>query len=171
MNDVRTFIICVIRSLTECLIFVILNDALIMYVLKTKQEVSNVEVWLTPEPQISQLDSQYKFGKHLTKLIGIACVGALGLISPSCVPAYVETVPSEIVYVRPIRPSNNHIWIEDYWVWNNKKGTYVHHNGYWDRPRNHQTYIQGHWKSTPRGHKWQQGHWQRNGNNGGTRHR
>ncbi|WP_212590483.1 YXWGXW repeat-containing protein [Williamwhitmania taraxaci] len=142
-----------------------------MKIMKISHEVYNVELQPNPGSLVSRLYSQYKFGKHLNKMIAIASLGVIGLLTSSCAPAYVETVPSETVYVRPIRPNDQYIWIDGNWVWNNRTGRYVQRNGYWDRPRYNHTYTQGYWRATPRGHQWQQGHWQRNGRSGGNRHR
>lgn len=138
--------------------------------MKFSQKVSAVDLEQKPESQITQRGLKFSFGKHTNKIVAILCLGGVGLLTPSCVPAYVETVPIA-VDTRPNRPSDLHIWIEGNWVWSNQTRTYVHQNGYWDRPRNNHTYIQGQWNATPRGHKWQHGHWQRNGRNGGNRHR
>ena len=139
--------------------------------MKNLQKVSEIELKQKTDSRITGIVFNYSFGPHINKMIAIVCFGGIGLLTPSCVPAYVETEPIEVVDVRPSRPSDVHIWIEGNWVWSNQSGTYVHRNGYWDRPRHNHTYIQGQWNATPRGHKWQQGHWQRNGRHGGSRHR
>lgn len=116
--------------------------------------------------EATSIGLKYIVSKHLNKIIVICCLGGLGILTTSCVPAYVETTPAAVVDVRPTQPSNLYIWIEGDWYWSNQRRTYVQHNGYWSLPRNGRTYQKGYWHSTPRGQQWKKGEWKRNPSKG-----
>ena len=61
-------------------------------------------------------------------------------------------------FVRPVRPSANHVWIEGEWVPQGR--TYVERPGYWaTAPRPRAVWIPGHWDRRPRGYVWIPGYW------------
>lgn len=63
-----------------------------------------------------------------------------------------------VVHTRPVRPSANHVWVEEEWVPQGR--TYVWHGGYWAAPpRPGAVYVPGHWRHTWRGDTWVPGHW------------
>ncbi|WP_214071385.1 YXWGXW repeat-containing protein [Mucilaginibacter sp. dw_454] len=61
-------------------------------------------------------------------------------------------------FVRPVRPSANHVWIEGEWVPRGR--TYVERPGYWAAaPRPHAVWIAGHWDRRRGGYAWVPGYW------------
>lgn len=66
-----------------------------------------------------------------------------------------------VAVVRPIAPSPRHIWIDDEWVWDARRGEYIVVAGYWAAPKFGHVWVPGHWKDTRRGSYWVAGHWRR----------
>jgi hypothetical protein len=61
-------------------------------------------------------------------------------------------------YVRPARPSANHIWVSTEWAPSGR--SYVERPGYWAvAPHPGAVWIAGHWANRPRGYVWIPGHW------------
>src|ERR1700744_4340508 len=95
--------------------------------------------------------------KTLSKL-GIMAALAGSLFMTSCSGEYyVQSQPTDVVYVRPAAPYAGAVWIEGDWVWSG--GTYVHRQGHWERPRNGRTWVAGSWYHGSRGYAWRRGHW------------
>ena|SRR5450631_4328986 len=65
--------------------------------------------------------------------------------------------PSEVVYVRPAPPSQEHIWISGDWVWSG--GGYHWREGRWERRREGVRWYNGYWRNPKGGWKWTTGHW------------
>ena len=65
--------------------------------------------------------------------------------------------PKKVVVVRSTKPSNNAIWIEGRWKWNNGKWIWV--KGYWQKTKVGFNWVSGHWKHTPNGWVWIEGYW------------
>ena len=86
----------------------------------------------------------------------LQCLAFMALFT-SCSAGYVETEPTYVEVYRPVQPAPHYVWVNDNWVWRNR--TYMHQNGYWDRPRANRVYVPGHWKKEPRGHRWVKGRW------------
>ena len=99
----------------------------------------------------------------MKKVIYFICLAGMGLFLNSCIAGYIATEPGYVEYARPMRPSEQHIWIDGDWGWNNQTHVYVQRAGYWDRPRQGQSFVSGHWQSTPKGKSWSKGHWQKDG--------
>jgi len=70
----------------------------------------------------------------------------------------VSTRPQPPVYVRPVAPGGNYVWIEGEWI---RSGHgYIYRQGYWDLRRSrHYQYAQGHWQQRRNGWFWVPGHW------------
>ena len=91
----------------------------------------------------------------------VVILGVGSLLLNSCFAGYVASEPAYVEYSRPAPPSNQHIWINGDYEWNNSSRVYVQRNGYWDHPRPGQSYQSGHWQSSPKGKSWSKGHWQK----------
>lgn len=92
----------------------------------------------------------------------IAKVGILlaltGCLLTSCAGQYyVTTYPSEPVYVRPVSPYTDAVWIDGEWMWRGGRYTYI--NGYWAHPRANRVWVRGSWQSSSRGYTWRRGYW------------
>jgi hypothetical protein len=103
-----------------------------------------------------------KHKDNIKKLVIIASVAGMGLLLNGCVAGYVEREPVYVVYARPQRPSEQHIWIDGNWRYKNQSHQYVQNTGYWERPKHGQSYVSGRWQTTPKGKSWSKGHWQKN---------
>lgn len=95
----------------------------------------------------------------MKKLLFIMNLTAVVLLFNACTPGYVSVRPSYYEAPRPPRPSSNHIWIGDSWLWNSHEKTYKQNNGHWSAPRKGRSYQQGEWKSSPKGNHWVGGRW------------
>jgi hypothetical protein len=100
-------------------------------------------------------------GSKMKKIIYIASLAGMGLFLNSCMVGYVADEPGYVEYARPMRPSEQHIWIDGDWGWNNQTHVYVQKAGYWDKPRQGQSFVSGHWQQSPKGKSWAKGHWQK----------
>jgi hypothetical protein len=107
------------------------------------------------------------FIRNLRKLVYVAGLTAIGLFLNSCRAGYVETEPVYVEHVRPNRPTETHIWVDDNWSWNNQRHVYVQKTGYWEKPRHGRSYVSGYWQTSPNGKTWSKGHWQKEGQKGG----
>ena len=128
--------------------------------LKKNEDLQNeIHLAINPKPFIiireSSVGKYMKIFSYMVLLIGIV------IIFNSCVGGYVATEPSYVEYNRPQRSSENQIWIEGDWGWNNQTHLYVQRAGYWDQPRQGQSYVNGSWRTTARGKSWTKGHWQK----------
>ncbi len=95
--------------------------------------------------------------KTLSKF-GLLLFLAASLFLSACAGSYyVNERPVEPVYVRPVVPYQGAVWVENEWVWNGSRYTYV--NGYWARPRPGRVYVRGEWVNNGRGYVWHRGHW------------
>lgn len=95
--------------------------------------------------------------KTVSKL-GILAALAGSLFMASCSGEYyVQSQPTDVVYVRPAAPYPGAVWIEGDWVWSG--GAYVHRPGHWVRPRAGRAWVAGGWYHGPRGYAWHRGHW------------
>jgi len=92
----------------------------------------------------------------------ISLSGVLFLLNGCTSTGYVTSEPAYVEFSRPAPPSQQHIWIDGDWAYNNHNHVYVQRNGYWVKPQHGRKYVSGHWQSTPRGKSWSRGHWQRN---------
>ncbi|MFC0514488.1 hypothetical protein ACFFGT_09760 [Mucilaginibacter angelicae] len=94
--------------------------------------------------------------KTIAKLgIVLALTGSL---FASCAgQAYVTERPVEPVYIRPVAPYPNAVWVPGEWVWRGNR--YVYRQGFYARPRYNHVYVQGHWQPTNRGYVWVRGYW------------
>lgn len=95
------------------------------------------------------------------KIISKFCfiLGVAGTVLVGCATQgsfVVRERPVEPVYVRPVSPYPNAIWIPGEWEW--RGGRYVYINGYYVRHRNRE-WIAGHWRNVPNGYVWVRGHW------------
>lgn len=62
------------------------------------------------------------------------------------------------VLIRPICPSNRHVWVADEYVADGRG--YAYRRGYWAIPPRHGAiWIAGRWESRPYGHVWISGRW------------
>lgn len=77
----------------------------------------------------------------------------------SCSPAYVSSQPSYSEEVRPMSPSNSHVWVGENWIYNRQTRSYNHNNGYWALPNRGKTYQQGKWNNNRNGYYWSRGRW------------
>ncbi len=83
----------------------------------------------------------------------VSMVGILSFFN-SCSVGYVSEEPVYQTYHRPVRPSNDYIWIEGGWNWNSGTRTYTQVNGTWERHDNGRRHKQGHWERNQYGYKW-----------------
>jgi hypothetical protein len=77
----------------------------------------------------------------------------------ACSPGYINAEPTAIITTRPNRPSTNHVWINDSWVWRQRNHNYTPRSGYWARPHRGRSYNQGSWNKNPKGYRWKSGTW------------
>jgi len=91
--------------------------------------------------------------KLLFGLIGLA------ITCHACSPAYVSSQPTYQQGLRPPQPSNNHVWIDDNWIYNRPTRTYNRSSGYWAMPNRGRKYQSGQWKNNKRGYYWTPGRW------------
>jgi WXXGXW repeat (2 copies) len=89
-------------------------------------------------------------------LVGII---ALTLLMTSCRTNYVKVRPVYAEESRPESPDYNYVWLNDNWVYNKRKHSYIKQNGYWAKPKNNRNYQQGYWKSNKNGSHWVAGRW------------
>ncbi|MEO6538483.1 MAG: hypothetical protein ABIT07_13195 [Ferruginibacter sp.] len=85
------------------------------------------------------------------------------IVITSCGPSkvVVREKPVAPVYVRPLAPAPNYVWIDGGWVKNSRK-RYVYKHGYWVSPRpqyRNISYTQCYWRQTRRGYVWVPGRW------------
>jgi hypothetical protein len=134
--------------------------------MKNKEESeNNFQYSITPEPLsgITEKSATLKVERRLRKLFYIVSLIGIGLSINACTSTgYVETEPAYVEYSRPPQPSNNHIWINGDWQYNQQNHVYVQKNGYWEKPSNRRTHVSGHWEKGPQGSYWVTGHYQRN---------
>ncbi len=95
----------------------------------------------------------------MKKLIFLSSLSVMALFSEGCMPAYISIVPEYSEPVRPLRPSDDHIWIDGDWVWSRQTRSYTRRTGSWEVPHHGRTYTKGSWEKTPRGSHWVQGRW------------
>jgi hypothetical protein len=80
----------------------------------------------------------------------------LGGCGPSSV--VVRTQPPPPVYVRPVAPGGNYVWVDGEWI--SHRHNYVYRQGYWAAPRpGYRQFITGHWQQKRQGWYWIPGHW------------
>ncbi len=62
------------------------------------------------------------------------------------------------MYVRPVAPAPNYIWVSGEWIY--RGNGYVYRQGYWRAPRpRYHYYTEGHWQQRRQGWVWIHGHW------------
>jgi hypothetical protein len=134
--------------------------------MKNKEEVSNnFQETNAPEPKSgsAEIRAAIKVGRQMRRIIYITSLAGIGLCINACTSTgYVETEPAHVEYSRPPQPSNNHIWINGDWHYNQQNHIYVQKNGYWEKPSNRRTHVSGHWEKDCQGSYWVPGHYQRN---------
>jgi len=71
----------------------------------------------------------------------------------------VKVMPDEpVVLERPIKPSDNDVWIDGEWI--ERNGQYVHQPGYWAVPERDHVWERGRWQRWPDGSVfWEPGYW------------
>ena len=114
-----------------------------------------------PLTKQSEIGSNGKFNRTIKRFIYVSSFAFMGICFTGCIAGYVDTEPVYVEGVRPMRPSETHIWIDGDWVYNRQSRAYSRHEGHWDRPVQGKVYISGSWQSTPKGRHWNSGHWQR----------
>ena len=72
--------------------------------------------------------------------------------------AVVRTQPEPPVYVRPVAPGGNYVWVDGEWI---RRGHgYRYRQGYWAAPRpSYHRYITEHWQQKRQGWHWIPGRW------------
>jgi hypothetical protein len=97
------------------------------------------------------------------KVLGIITLLGIAIVCQSCMAGYgyVDTEPTYTVGIRPMQPSNSHIWIDGDWVYNRSNQRYVRNEGYWALPNRNRTFVPGRWEKSQRGNRWVAGRWQR----------
>ncbi len=66
---------------------------------------------------------------------------------------------NEPVYVRPISPGPDYVWISG--EWERGSNGYAYRQGYWARPSRARVYVSGSWQARRGGYTWQHGYWRR----------
>ena len=97
----------------------------------------------------------------MKKLISLlSMVFVISLFLAGCGPSsvVVRTQPPPPLYVRPMAPAGNFVWVDGEWI---RQGRgYVYRHGYWAAPRRrYHQYITGHWQEKRQGWYWVPGHW------------
>jgi hypothetical protein len=88
----------------------------------------------------------------------ISLIGTILLLN-ACSPACVDMQPRYVKVLKPLQPSDAHIWVNDDWTWNGRTRTYVQGTGNWAMPRKNRTYSPGFWQISENGHYWVKGRW------------
>lgn len=130
---------------------------LIKYVNKDIQDVVLEKTLLNTTENITKV----RLVNYINKIFYFACFIGIGILFNACVPGYVVVEPTYTENVRPVQPSNLHIWVEGDWVWSRHSHSYVRHEGYWERPTRGRVFVPGNWQSNQRGHYWEPGRWQK----------
>jgi hypothetical protein len=94
----------------------------------------------------------------MKKLFGWVVMATSMLFFAACETEVVVTRPPEVVYVRPVAPGPDYIWIEGDWIWEGSR--YHWHEGHWDHRVPDRTWRGGHWEEHKGGYKWSKGHWE-----------
>jgi nitric oxide reductase large subunit len=98
--------------------------------------------------------------RKLTKLLVLLVVIFSISLSVSA-QIYVKVRPAVPIIVKPIKPSQEHVWIDE--DWESNSNAYQYTGGHWEKPP-HVGYIwkQGHWKHhNNRGDEWIHGSWRK----------
>jgi len=69
---------------------------------------------------------------------------------------WVTERPVEPVYVRPVAPGPDYVWVDGEWYISG--GRYTYRNGYWAHPRG-RSWQAGSWQNRGNSWHWQRGHW------------
>jgi hypothetical protein len=126
---------------------------------------NNSQNTITPEllSGITEISTIANGGRRMRKIFYIVCLAGIGISFNACMSTgYVETEPAYVEYSRPPQPSNNHIWINGDWQYNQQNHAYIQKNGYWEKPSNRRTHVSGHWEKSPQGSYWVSSHYERN---------
>src|ERR1700730_13255448 len=89
----------------------------------------------------------------------IICACLFGAVSCAVEGGVVERRPDDIVFVHPVAPGPDYIWLGGEWVW--RGGRYHWREGHWERLRNGRAWADGHWEHAGNGWRWQRGHWKK----------
>ncbi|HEV3221987.1 MAG TPA: hypothetical protein VGZ90_03875 [Puia sp.] len=81
------------------------------------------------------------------------------IILAGCTAGYVTARPADVVYVRPVAPGPDYVWIGGEWVWNG--GEYHWREGSWQHPREGHSWKSGYWENGNKGYRWHRGEWQK----------
>ena len=87
-----------------------------------------------------------------------SCLFSTVLLVSACSAAYVAQRPADVVYVRPVSPGPEYVWITGEWEW--KAGNYHWRGGSWQRAREGHVWKAGYWETGQKGYRWQKGHWE-----------
>ncbi len=130
---------------------------------KTEDSQKFLQTIIKKEPLVKSAENGFngKFNRNMKRFIYVSGFALMGICFTGCIAGYVDTEPVYVEGVRPMRPSETHIWIDGDWVYNRQSRSYARHEGHWDRPVQGKVYISGSWQTTPRGRHWNPGRWQR----------
>ena len=130
---------------------------------KTEENQKYVQNLIKKDPLLKSPDSIYnsRYAKNFRKFMYVSSFALVGLCFTGCIAGYVDTEPVYVEGIRPVRPSETHIWIDGDWIFSRQNNVYVRQEGHWDRPVQGKVYISGSWQTTPRGRHWNRGHWER----------
>ncbi len=92
--------------------------------------------------------------KYLLAFSILSCIFLAG-----CTAGYVATRPADVVYVRPVSPGPDYVWIGGEWEWSG--GSYRWHEGSWQHPREGHNWKSGHWENGSKGYRWHKGGWEK----------
>ena len=94
------------------------------------------------------------------RIYQLSIIAATLLFIAGCGPSavVVRTRPQPPVYVRPVAPGANYVWIDGEWI---RRGRhYNYRNGYWTLPRaRYHQHNSGHWQQRRDGWYWIPGRW------------
>ena len=96
--------------------------------------------------------------KNFNRIV-LAVLLIVGCTAAADAQIIVKVRPAAPVYVRPVAPAPNYVWIDGGWVV--RSGHYVYVNGYWTRPRRGYHYSTGHWDHCRGGYAYVPGRWSR----------
>jgi hypothetical protein len=94
----------------------------------------------------------------MKKPISISILFTILIFLTGCGPSsvVVRTQPPPPVYVRPVPPGGNYVWVDGEWI----RHGHGYRQGYRAAPRpGYHQYITGHWRQNRHGWYWVPGHW------------
>ena len=88
-------------------------------------------------------------------------IGTMLLLGTAAIAQVVAEKPiaPRTIVQKPPRPSNDHVWIDGEWTWNDKTSTYEWERGGWTKAEAGKTYKPGYWRKVEDGWEYVPGRW------------